>query len=81
MLFYVLFCVDCVVHVLFVCKSVLLPQCVNPIAVKYIIAYHICPEGENEGQEEEDIEHGSPTRCGKESHLYCGLIPMPHVKK
>ena len=36
-LFYVLVCVDCVVHVLFVCKSVLLPPGVNPVAVKYII--------------------------------------------
>ena len=32
------FCVDCVVHVLFVCKCVLLPPGVNPIAVKYIIS-------------------------------------------
>ena len=38
-LFYVLFCVVCVVHVLFLCKSVLLPPGVNPIAVKYIISY------------------------------------------
>ena len=37
-LYYVLFCVDCVVHVLFVRKGVLLPPGVNPIAVKYIIS-------------------------------------------
>ena len=41
MLFYILFCVDCVVHVLFVYKSVLLSLGVNPIAVKYIISYHL----------------------------------------
>ena len=40
-LFYVLFCVDCVVHVLFVCKSLLLPPGVNPITVKYIISYNL----------------------------------------
>ena len=40
-LLYILFCVDCVVHVLFVCKCVLLPPGVNPIAVKYIISYII----------------------------------------
>jgi hypothetical protein len=28
-------------HVLFVCKYVLLPPGVNPIAVKYIVSYHI----------------------------------------
>ena len=41
LLFCVLFCVDCVVHVLFVCKCVLLPPGVNPIAVKQIISHHI----------------------------------------
>ena len=43
MLFYVLFCVDCVV-LCTVCVSmctVLLPPGVYPIAVKYIISYHI----------------------------------------
>ena len=40
-LFYVLFCADCVVHVLIVCKCILLPPGVNPIAVKYIISYII----------------------------------------
>jgi hypothetical protein len=42
-LFYVLFCVDCVV-LCTVCVSmctVLLPPGVYPIAVKYIISYHI----------------------------------------
>ena len=42
MLFYVLFCVDCVV-LCTVCVSmctVLLPPGVDPIAVKYIISYH-----------------------------------------
>ena len=37
-LFYVLFCVDCVIHVLFVCKCILLLPGVNPTAVKYIIS-------------------------------------------
>ena len=40
-LFHVLFCVDCVVHVLFVRKCVLLPPGVKPIAVKYIISYQM----------------------------------------
>ena len=40
-LFYILFCVDCVVHVLFVCKCMLLPPGDNLIAIKYIISYNI----------------------------------------
>jgi hypothetical protein len=42
LLFCVLFWVDNVLfYVLFVCKCVLLPPGVNPIAVKYIVSHHI----------------------------------------
>jgi len=36
-----MYCLFVLFYVLFVCRCVLLPPGVNPIAVKYIISYHV----------------------------------------